>query len=108
MGSPGESSPTGHTVWGEIESDPRIMLWGSWAVKEAYGLGGRVGGVARKVSSDYLHRNSLELKDRDLFFGNQSNVMEVGSSPCPSLGRQGGAIKKHSCHSLTERETEVH
>ena len=77
-------------------------------MKEPYGLGGRVGGVAREVSSDYLHRNSLGLKDRDLFFGNQSNVMEVGSSPCPSLGRQGGAIKKHSCHSSTERETEVH
>ena len=90
---------------GEGPSDYALGILGS---EGSAWTGGSGGGVAREVSSDYLHRNSLELKDRDLFFGNQSSVKEVGSSPCPSLGRQGGAIKKHSCHSLTERETEVH
>lgn len=65
-------------------------------------------GVAREVSSDYLHRNSLELKDRGLFFRNPSNLTEVGPLPFPNPGRQGGTERKHFHHYLTERETEAY
>lgn len=46
--------------------------------------------VAREVSSDYLHRNSLELKDQGLFFRKPSNLREAGPLPSPNPGRQGG------------------
>lgn len=64
------------------------------------GLGGRGGEVAREISSDYLYRNSLELKDGDLFFGKQ-RCYGSGLLSLPKPRKAGGAIKKLSCHSLT-------
>lgn len=86
LAPPGKLAPTEHASWGEMKSDSRLRSGNPGHLGKHMDSGW---GVAREVRSDCLHRNSLELKDRGLFFRNPSNLTEVGPLHLPKPWKAG-------------------